>query len=278
MLKQTVRQEVLEHLSQFDNENDVQNVIHPELNFQYNSINLLVGKRGSGKTFNVFNEIVALCKIPNDFHLFVYVTKNTNDRTYKKFKDLITIPTVIIDYDESESFLKDLKEWKECYTMVRDNELEPKITDETIKNFHQHLKINDFDKERIHTLILYDDAQNVFKKRESLEYKMIFDNRHTNFTYFLCLQDAVGISTDMKAQLDSFWFFGEFPHNKFAYVFNQIAIPIDKEDIYKVYKHLNKRSCILTTFTEDDITVSVLNEDGQLRALTGEHRDDSDSE
>ena len=65
---------------------------------------------------------------------------------------------------------------------------------------------------------------------------------------------------------------------KFAYVFNQIAIPIDKEDIYKVYKHLNKRSCILTTFTEDDITVSVLNEDGQLRTLTDNHRDDSDSE
>ena len=93
-LKELVNEEVDAHFAEFDNANDVQNKIHPEIDFAYSSINLMIGRRGSGKTYNVFKQLVALSKIPNDFHLFVYITNNPNDKTYIKFKDLLEIPTI----------------------------------------------------------------------------------------------------------------------------------------------------------------------------------------
>ena len=37
---------------------DLQTEIHPELFFRRNSVNLLIGKKGSGKTYNVFREVL----------------------------------------------------------------------------------------------------------------------------------------------------------------------------------------------------------------------------
>ena len=37
---------------------ELQTQIHPEVFFRRNSVNLLIGKKGSGKTYNVFREII----------------------------------------------------------------------------------------------------------------------------------------------------------------------------------------------------------------------------
>jgi len=57
--------------------------IHPDSNIFYNSINIALGKQGTGKTFYFFREILKLDKLKTH-HMLICVTNNgTNDQTYQ---------------------------------------------------------------------------------------------------------------------------------------------------------------------------------------------------
>ena len=53
------------HVPQCDTTNELQSEIHKELNFRRSSVNLFVGRRGSGKTFIVLREISKMTIVPN---------------------------------------------------------------------------------------------------------------------------------------------------------------------------------------------------------------------
>ena len=74
--------------------NEIQSVIHPEINFRLNSINLLIGGKGSGKTWNVFREVIKLSALQHAYTQFIYITDKTFDDTYMKMKGLIKIPVI----------------------------------------------------------------------------------------------------------------------------------------------------------------------------------------
>ena len=73
MLRESLRNAVDQVFSQFDNQDNIQHEVNPEVNIYYNSLNLMLGQRGSGKTFNSFNEMAMICNIPNKFHLFTFL-------------------------------------------------------------------------------------------------------------------------------------------------------------------------------------------------------------
>jgi hypothetical protein len=56
---------------------------HPESHFKYNSINLLISRRGVGKTFSVLKELIKLSQLPDQcgYTTFLYVSDKTNDAT-----------------------------------------------------------------------------------------------------------------------------------------------------------------------------------------------------
>ena len=234
-----------EQLSHFDNSKDVQREIHPDLEFVYNSINLLIGKRGSGKTYNVFKQIVTLCNVPDhDYHMFLYITKNENDNTYLKLKDLIHIPTVIVSYEHSLETLRELRRQKIIYGQIRNGKIKNK---EAIEANMEYLHINNYDKDNIHTLILYDDALNVFrtKNKGNEEYRMIFDNRHNRFTYFFCLQDPRSISTEIRDSIDKLWFFGGFGRLGYLSLMRTVSHPFDADKVYDFYRQIDRRAALL---------------------------------
>ena len=72
--------------------------IHPEMNLDYNSILLVIGKTGSGKTFNIGNELATLKYLDHNFIQILYVTNNPNDLTLMKLKSLIEVPISFISY------------------------------------------------------------------------------------------------------------------------------------------------------------------------------------
>ena len=266
-IRECLRCEVEQVFSQFDNQDNVQHEINPEVNITYNSLNLMLGQRGSGKTFNSFNEMAMICKIPNKYHLFIYVSNNPNDETYKRFSYLINQPIVQISYDEAESYLQKIIDYKQNYDKIKDEGLESKLTDACKKEFFETLHIQDFSAPSLHTLVLYDDAMNVFKKTTSKQFRWLLENRHTRFTYILCLQDWKGISSELKANLDSVWIFGGYPRNRYSYFFQQLACPMEKEQMYRYYTQLNKRDCIIIHNKSDGTIIRALREDGFNREL-----------
>jgi hypothetical protein len=56
-----------------------QTIIHPEILFRYNSINLLVSRRGVGKSFTVMRELIKLSQLPNcgGYTTLLYTTDKT---------------------------------------------------------------------------------------------------------------------------------------------------------------------------------------------------------
>ena len=50
-------------------------LIHPQINFYYNSFNLCIGKQGCGKTTLIIKELYKLCTLPQNalYDTFIYV-------------------------------------------------------------------------------------------------------------------------------------------------------------------------------------------------------------
>jgi hypothetical protein len=52
----------------------LQSIIHPDINFRRNSINILVSRRGVGKTFAVMRELIKLSHLPQSADIHNYFT------------------------------------------------------------------------------------------------------------------------------------------------------------------------------------------------------------
>ena len=262
MLREALHNAVNQLFNKLDTQDNVQHEINPEVNIYYNSLNLMLGQRGSGKTFNSFNEMAMICNVPNKYHLFIYVSNNPNDATYTRFKTLISQPIVQIKYEEAENYIQKIIDYKQDYDKIKAQHLENKMPPDFKQNMMEVLHIQHFMAPSLHTLVLYDDAMNVFKKTTSKQFRWLLENRHTKFTYILCLQDWKGISSELKANLDSVWIFGGFPRNRYSYFFQQLACPMDKEELYRIYNKLNKRDCIIINNKAEGTSIKLLKEQG----------------
>jgi energy-coupling factor transporter ATP-binding protein EcfA2 len=69
---------------------EIQGLIGKNLTFKYNSVNLLIGQRGSGKTHFVMRELIKLLHYPEaNYTLFIYSSnKIIDDQTVEKFKPM----------------------------------------------------------------------------------------------------------------------------------------------------------------------------------------------
>ena len=218
-----------------DPTNELQSLIAPDVFFRKNSINLLIGKRGSGKTYNVFREMLKLNFIKEHagYERFLYVTdKLSGDPTYERVKKYIKLETAIVPYADAVKHIE---------------EIEKKAARE---------------KSPKHSIVLLDDAQNVFHKRtvrNAALYAKLFTNRQARITYFLTLQDAIGISPDMKSNCDSIWIFGGFQKDKFDYMLRSIPHDTDNnEDLWRLYVNLARSQALVFKIGIDGTNLTII--------------------
>lgn len=270
MLKDIVQEEVRQELAKYDNTISVQHQIHPEINLDYNSILLVIGKTGSGKTFNVNKELVALSHIPHDITHIIYVSNNPNDLTFEKLKNLIDVPITRITYEDSCEYISTLREYIQAYDEIKSKNLETKITNDCREEILDYLCLDDFNRKDIYTIIIYDDAMNVFKNPLSKEFKMLFEYRHFKTTYILMMQSMKGITSEIKAQLGGIWLFGGYNRQQFTYMYNQLSIPIEKEDFWRVYQQLPKSCYVYINYGSDGTSVSIVDASGNKIPLSND--------
>lgn len=266
-LKSELRRDILLEFSKHDNADNIQHPIHPEVDIMYNSLNIFCGQRGTGKTFNAFNIAALISRIYSKFHLFIFISDNPNDETFIKFKPLIEIPILLVSYKDSEECLTELIKYKQAYDEVKEKHLENRLTPKCSQDILSHLYINDFDAPSLHTLILYDDALEVFKNPSSKSFRLLLENRHNRFTYIMNIQDWKGIGTELKANIDSVWLFGGYPRNRFTYIYNQLACPVDRDELWDVYSKLKKREALILTNSSRGTTLKILESNGNTEVI-----------
>jgi len=220
--------------------------IHPDSNIFYNSINIALGEQGTGKTFYFFREILKLDKLKTH-HMLIYVTNNgTNDQTYQMFKPKLSIPILIVSYDEVFETLLGLKAYKYLYNQIVDDGLTKNIDSAQCEALFDALHVSDFIQHRLHTLKLYDDVafEEQFKKPESPLNKLMFECRHINVSFMLCSQKLQGISTPVKSQTTSITIFAGYPATEIAQIHRSIQTKIDYQEFKQMLCHLEPNSCL----------------------------------
>jgi hypothetical protein len=206
-------QKMAQKMKGIDKTQQIQSQIHPEIYVYYNSINLLVSRRGSGKTYNVIREIIKICLLDGNggYTSFVIISDKPNNSTMNELNDLIkdNLKIIVTDYEHAYDVLDEIIEGKTAYDQVVRKDLEGEITKESKKEILTRAVDNGFYDQLPHTLVLFEDAINIFDQRKYQNlYKLVFTNRHQRFTIFINIQEIYSIPPAISKNLDTLWVFG----------------------------------------------------------------------
>ena len=265
--------------------------IAPGIYVNYNSLNILVGNQGKGKTHIMLRDIIQISRLQkanlgetsghNPFHLIVYVSKNgsINDSTFEAQQELIQLPIHVVSDSNAEKYLKELDLWKELYDRVCEslgtefvagsckasdkqrqqtslyessllttgNKFTPGISSEKLQQMFEFLHINKLGKpdEPLNTIILCED----FVKSKLLK-SAYFTNyftqlRHKHSIIYINVQFFKSIPTDYKNNCTTFFIFSGFSRQKLGYIYQQVLMPIDFEELWARYRVQKNHDFIL---------------------------------
>ena len=240
--------------------------IHEDIHVKYNSVNVIVGKQNSGKTVIALQEIIKIGLIKTH-HLLVYITKNgdENDRSWQTLKHLIKMPYITISEKNAVDFMTELIAAKNLYYLVKREHLEERLDDGQKNDMFNVLHIDEFNKEYLHTLVLFDDISNskLFSSEESYFSQQLRRCRHTNITYFLLIQGWKGIKPHIKNEITTLFVFPCFNRQQLHYIYSQSASNLDFEEFYNLYRQLaeekniypDSHSCLIVQVSEGGNTM-----------------------
>ncbi len=230
--------------------------IHPDVLVNYNSLNVLCGPQGSGKTFSACKEIAKISQIDQLSHLLVVICKpeNRDDPTVETFNTLIKVPIEHVTESEAEEYVKNLFEYKRLYNTIKEQHLEDKIVDSQRDEIFNTLHITDFSRPWLHTMIMINDsAKCQLLKTGSYFSQLIALGRHTQTSTFLNIQFWKGLSPEIKANISSAFIFGLFSRQQLVHILSQLPSQYDYKQIYNVYRNLSKQDKMI--FTNGTINV-----------------------
>jgi hypothetical protein len=248
-----------------DKSEQLQSIISPQLNFRRNSINLYIGRRGSGKTFNVLRELIKLSELPNKagYNDFIYCTDKTNDNTVKELLGLIKLKTRVVSYADMPTFLTDLVDAKNAYADALDKNLVDDLSERCKQDLLKSVDLKNFTNYVPNTVILYDDAINIFKNPKNkvlLDY--LHQNRQPRITYFLCLQDGFSLPPQIKRNLDTAILFGGYTDGQMLnMLFRQLnSSGENNQNLARIYYKLSNREGLIFDYLPSETTVRILEE------------------
>ena len=215
--------------------------IHPSIVTKYNSVNVIVGKQSMGKTVAALEEIIKISNL-GTHHLLIYVTKDgeENDKTWLTLKSLVELPTILVSEKDAQNCIDDILTAKSLYYKIRRERLKNDVDEDLKDNLFNLLFVDSFEKEYLHTIVLFDDISNskLFSSEESFFSQLLRRCRHTNMSYFLLVQGWKGLKPHIKNEITTLYIFPGFNKQQLRYIYSQSASSLDFEQFYDAYKQL----------------------------------------
>ena len=250
---------------------EIQSDIDEDIYFKHNSVNLVIGKRGSGKTYMVMREVLKVAylmewwdRVGRDedprYTQIYYITDKLRDDTCERAKYYIEKNTRMqFIWESTENALEIINGITTLKALLSDPDAERfknKVEEDPtlIEDARRYLNINPNDTSGIlpHTLIIFDDCIGLFNKYSPLS-KKLFENRQSRITYFLILQDVQGLNPSMKANVDSLVFFGGFPKHKWNSLMYQMPVIHDGYSFDNYYSKLRPHDFVLFDYIDNMI-------------------------
>ena len=179
--------------------------IHPELDFYYNSLNICVGKPGTGKTTLLMKQLMILNNVGHNYGLIVYLS-NTRDEFFLKTIQMFNkIPIVHKSFEEGT----------ECLDEYLNNEE---------RNFH--------------IFVIIEDATGLLEGRNFTWEQWLIKLRHLKMTVWINLHDWVSISPKIREQVSCVYLCKGFGKTKCGVIFRQLNLPYETKVIYGIYCQL----------------------------------------
>ena len=218
--------------------------IDPDIYVYYNSVNIFNGPQGTGKTYSAMQEILKIDKVCPRTHLLVYISQygeETDDPTIEGSIKLLKMPVVRWKYSECEEKLQKLLCYKRLYHDIVNQGIPfDEIEDDQQEELKEELHIDNFNRQNLHTLILFDDAaDNKLFRDGSYLSKMIAICRKIFCTFFLTIQKWRGVSTCIRANTTCAFVMGGFSRQQLKLMLQQVASKADSEYVCEVYKGLD---------------------------------------
>ena len=222
----------------------------------YNSLNIIVGAQGKGKSHIVLRDIIQISRIPGAAHLIVYISKNgvINDSTFEAQRELIKLPIKVISDSNAENYLKELDLWKELYDKYVNNNT--RLDEEKINKMLSFLcisKTSSRSAKPLNTIILCEDFIKSKLLKSAYFTNYITQLRHKHSIVYVNVQFFKAIPTDYKNNCTSFFIFNGFSRQKMGYIYQQVVMPIEFEDLWRRYCCMKNHDFILVNTREGSI-------------------------
>ena len=240
------------------NPDEIQSQITKQVFFRYNSVNLVLGKRGSGKTYAVLTEIMKLPVLDcSEFKQIFYITTKLHDDTVEFFRPLIDsvgMKFTWVDTRDALATIESLEMLKQILSEPEFLRANPEDADQLANTmgYESYEEMQELLDGRLpHTIIMFDDCIGLFKKESALGAKL-FQNRQSRITYFLMLQDITGISSSIKGNIDSLMLFGKFSPQKIRVLKQHIA---ETGFTYEQYTELDEKDYVWLDFKTNNFAI-----------------------
>jgi hypothetical protein len=188
----------------------LQSEIYPDIMFRYNTINLLVSRRGVGKTFTVLRELIKLSQLKNygGYTTFLYVSDKTNGGTVNELINHIKLKVRRVGYSNVLEVIQDIISAKSALADVINKGIEDEVAEESKRDIFTALDLTKWASEVPHTAILFDDAINILNQHKFKPLRdLLFQNGQPRLTIFICVQDFYGVPVDIRRNCDMIFLF-----------------------------------------------------------------------
>lgn len=234
----------------------------------YNSLNILVGQQGKGKSHIMLRDVIQMSRMKNaGFHLIVYVSRNgtINDATFESQRELIQLPIKTVADSNAEEYLKQLDLYKELYNKYSST---PKIViegtespfakqnEKKLNDMFEFLHINKLGQPNkpLNTIILCEDFLKSKLIKSSYFINTISQLRHKNLIIFVNIQFFKALTTEWKNNATSFFIFSGYSRQKLGYIYQQVPFPIDFEELWNRYRTMKAHQFVLINVRTNNLS------------------------